>query len=69
MGVGYRRVKPPRAAELERLIHQISERVGRHLQRQGLLVRDMGYGEPTEQTTADICCGATRVDPSWTRIR
>lgn len=61
--MGYRRVKPPRAAELERLIHQISERVGRHLQRQGLLVRDMGYGEPTGTSVA-AQHESTVVDPN-----
>ena len=34
------RVEAPTAAELPRLIAQISQRVGRHLERRGLLVRD-----------------------------
>jgi len=37
----FRRVQPPTAAELDGLIGNISARVGRYLERQGLLVRDM----------------------------
>jgi len=36
----FKRVKAPDKAELETLVHRVSERVGRHLERQGLLVRD-----------------------------
>ena len=41
-GGGYRFVgiEAPHSAELSRLVGQISERVGRHLERRGLLVRD-----------------------------
>lgn len=37
----FRRVKPPAATELDALIYRISERVGRYLERVGLLVRDI----------------------------
>jgi len=37
----FRRVQPPTAAELDGLIGNISARVGRYLERQGLLVQDM----------------------------
>lgn len=50
--MGYRRVKPPRAAELERLINQISEREGRHLQRRGLLVGDMENRQNRQRRTS-----------------
>jgi len=36
----FRRVRAPERAELEALVQSVSERVGRHLERQGLLVRD-----------------------------
>ena len=36
----FRRVPPPTVAALEKLVRGISERVGRALERQGLLVRD-----------------------------
>ena len=38
----FRRVPPPTLAALETLVRLISERVGRVLERQGLLVRDLG---------------------------
>jgi hypothetical protein len=34
-------VKAPDKAELESLVHTLSERVGKYLERRGLLVRDM----------------------------
>ena len=37
----FRRVKAPGRDELESLVHILSERVGRCVERQGLLVRDM----------------------------
>jgi len=37
---GFLRVKAPERAEPEVLVHRVSERVGWHLERQGLLVRD-----------------------------
>ena len=40
-GPCFRRVKPPTSAEMEKLIHRISHRVGRYLERAGLLVQDM----------------------------
>ena len=40
----FRRVKAPERAELEALVQSVSERVGRHLERQGLLVRDAENG-------------------------
>ena len=39
--LSFRRVPPPTVAALEKLVRQISERVGRVLQRRGLLVRDL----------------------------
>jgi len=36
-----RRAKSPTLAEMEQLIHRISRRVGRYLERAGLLVRDI----------------------------
>ena len=36
-----RRIPPPTVAALEKLVHVISKRVGRALERQGLLVRDL----------------------------
>ena len=38
--LSFRRVPPPTVAALEKLVHVISKRVGRTLERQGLLVRD-----------------------------
>ncbi len=38
--LSFRRVPPPTVAALEKLVRVISERVGRALERQGLLVRD-----------------------------
>ena len=38
--LSFRRVPPPTVAALEKLVRGISERVGRALERQGLLVRD-----------------------------
>ena len=40
-GVCFRCGKPPSAAELDALFYRISERIGRYLERQGLLERDM----------------------------
>jgi hypothetical protein len=37
----FRRVEPPTPAELQALVQRISERIGRQLQRQGLLARDL----------------------------
>ena len=39
---GFRRVKAPTGDELTQLTHTIARRVGRYLERQGLLVRDTG---------------------------
>jgi hypothetical protein len=36
----FRRIAPPSATELQALVHRIAERIGRALQRQGLLIRD-----------------------------
>ena len=41
MDCAHQRVPPPTAAALETLVRAISERVGRALERQGLLVRDL----------------------------
>ena len=40
----FRRVEAPERAELEALVQTLSERVGPHLERQGLLVRDAENG-------------------------
>ena len=40
----FRRVRPPTPADLERLVHRRSRRIGRHLERRGLLVRDIENG-------------------------
>lgn len=37
----FRRLPPPTVAALEKLVHVISQRVGRALERQGILVRDL----------------------------
>ncbi len=37
----FKRVNAPDKADLEALVHTLSERVGRHLEREGLLVRDL----------------------------
>ena len=56
----FRRVKPP-PEELERLIQQISQRVGRYLERQGLLVRDVENSylalEPRDESVMDDLLG------------
>jgi len=56
-GSFFRRVKAPTSGELERLVHCISERVGRHLERRGLLVRDLEHGwlarDPGDDSTLD----------------
>ena len=39
--LSFRRIPPPTVATLEKLVHVISKRVGRALERQGLLVRDL----------------------------
>ena len=39
---GFRWVKAPTSAELANLTHTIAKRIGRYLERQGLLVRDAG---------------------------
>lgn len=41
--VRFRRVKAPSTAELTQLTHTIAQRVGRYLERQGLLERDTGH--------------------------
>ena len=40
----FRRVKAPTPAGLEHLVHRLSERICRHLERRGLLVRDIENG-------------------------
>ncbi len=51
-GPFFRRVKPPTSAEMEKLIHRTSHRVGRNLERAGLLVRDMENSYLTLKGTA-----------------
>jgi hypothetical protein len=36
----FRRIEPPREAELQTLVERVAERIGRALERQGVLVRD-----------------------------
>ncbi|MFK7957594.1 MAG: transposase, partial [Lysobacterales bacterium] len=43
----FRRVSAPVKTELEVLVHQISQRVGRHLERKGLLERDLESSQLT----------------------
>ena len=40
--LSFRRVPPPTVAALEKWVRGISERIGRALERHGLLVRDLG---------------------------
>jgi hypothetical protein len=40
----FRRMAPPREAELQALVERLAERVGRSLERQGLLVRNTENG-------------------------
>ena len=40
--IWFRQVKAPNRAELTRLTHTIAQRVGRYLERQGLVERDVG---------------------------
>jgi len=51
----FRRVKAPTGGELEQLTHTIAHRVGRYLERQGLLERDTGntYLTPEAMDTSD----------------
>ena len=57
----FRRVPPPTVAALEKLVHLISKRVGRALERQGLLVRDVENSfltlDPTEISGFDDLLG------------
>jgi len=48
--VRFRRVKAPTRDELTQLTHTIAHRIGRHLERQGLLERDVGSGYLNTQT-------------------
>ena len=56
---GFRQVKAPSRAELTRLTHTIAQRVGRYLERQGLVERDTG----NIFLTQDAVC-ASDEDPS-----
>jgi len=50
----FRWVKAPTSNELTQLTHTIAQRVGRYLERQGLLVRDAGHSYlTTEGVDAD----------------
>ena len=51
--LSFRRVKVPPAAELERLVHTLSERIARHLERRGLLVRDQEHDFLTVEASDD----------------
>jgi hypothetical protein len=52
----FRRVRPPNREELQTLVSRIGERIGRHLERKGLLVRDAEHShlafEPTGEDNA-----------------
>ena len=39
-GPSFRRAKAPTPAELDLLVHTLNDRIARHLERRGLLVRD-----------------------------
>ena len=49
----FQRVQPPTAAELDKLITHISARVGRYLERRGLLVRDVENSYLVRETEDD----------------
>jgi hypothetical protein len=49
----FRWVKAPTSDELTQLTHTIAQRVGRHLERQGLLVRDTGHSYLTAEGLDD----------------
>jgi len=59
----FQRVKAPDRAEQERLVYTISERTGRYLERQGLLVRDMDNSylalEPAGETGLEGVLGSS----------
>jgi len=59
----FQRVKAPDRAELEQLVYTISERTGRYLERQGLLVRDMDNSylalEPAGETGLEGVLGSS----------
>ena len=59
----FQRVKAPERTELEQLVHTISERTGRYLERQGLLVRDLGNShlalEPQDDTGLEGVLGSS----------
>ena len=59
--LSFQRVALPTAAALEKLVHFISKRVGRALERQGLLVRDVENSfltlDPTEISGFDDLLG------------
>lgn len=55
----FRRIRPPNPRDLESLVQMISQRVGRYLERQGLLVRNIDHSYlqlecKTESTLADL---------------
>ena len=56
-GPCFRRFKAPTPAALDLLVHTISERIARHLERRGLLVRDIEKGylalDPSDDSTPD----------------
>ena len=59
----FQRVKAPDRAELEQLVYTISERTGRYLERQGLLVRDLDNSylalEPADETGLEGVLGSS----------
>ena len=59
----FQRVKAPDRAELEQLVYTISERTGRYLERQGLLVRDLDNSylalEPQDDTGLEGVLGSS----------
>ena len=56
----FRRVKAPTPADLERLVHRRSRRIGRHLERRGLLVRDIENGYLAFDSSDDSSLGELR---------
>ena len=59
----FQRVKAPERTELEQLVYTISERTGRYLERQGLVVRDLDNSylalEPAGETGLEGVLGSS----------
>jgi len=64
----FRWVKAPTSDELSQLTHTIAQRVGRYLERQGLLVRDAGNSYLTAEGAAGVLAGGAARKDKWTFI-